>query len=241
MATSAVCGRYYLVGTEPELRARFELDAFGIDWQPRYNIAPQQLVPIIIAHRGKRSIGLVRWGLVPAWAPDESAGMKTIKARAETVATKPAYREAFRLRRCIVPASGFYEWQADPVRGKIPMAVQPRDGEPIAFAGLWEKWRGPDGRALTTCTIITTEAAPEIRAIHDRMPVILDRAAQRLWLDPDTDADTLQALLRPPAAGSLDAYAVSRLVNSVANDTEDCLLPAGDEDAATTAPLDLFD
>src|SRR5512134_2723510 len=98
-----MCGRYYLISTGPDLRADFELDAFGIDWQPRYNIAPQQLVPIIIAHRGKRSIGLVRWGLVPAWAPDESAGMKTINARAETVATKPAYRDAFRLRRCIVP------------------------------------------------------------------------------------------------------------------------------------------
>lgn len=233
-----MCGRYYLVTTEPELRAEFELDAFGIDWQPRYNIAPQQLVPIIIAHRGKRSIGLVRWGLVPAWAPDESAGMKTINARAETVATKPAFREAFRYRRCIVPASGFYEWRSDPVRGKTPMAVHPTSREPIAFAGLWEKWRAPDGRTLTTCTIITTGAAPEIRHIHDRMPVILDRAAQRLWLDPDTAPDTLQSLLQPPAEGGLDAYAVSRLVNSVANETADCLLPAGGDDDAT---LDLFD
>lgn len=234
-----MCGRYYLVGTGPELRAEFELDSFGIDWEPRYNIAPQQLVPMIIEHRGKRSIGLVRWGLVPAWAPDESTGMKTINARAETIATKPAYREAFRHRRCIVPASGFYEWRSDPVRGKVPMAVHPANGEPIAFAGLWEKWRAPDGQTLTTCTIVTTEAAPEIRHIHDRMPVILDRAAQRLWLDPDTDPDTLQSLLQPPTDARLAAYAVSRLVNAVANDTEDCLLPAGDDDSAAT--LDLFD
>lgn len=233
-----MCGRYYLVSSEPELRAEFELDSFGIDWQPRFNIAPQQLVPIIIAHRGKRSIGLVRWGLVPAWAPDESAGLKTINARAETVATKPAYREAFRQRRCIVPASGFYEWRRDAGGGKTPMAVQPAGGASLAFAGLWEKWRGPDGRSLTTCTIVTTEAAPEIRHIHDRMPVILDRAAQRLWLDPETDVDTLTSLLRPPAEGSLTAYAVSRLVNSVANDNEDCLLPAADEPPEV---LDLFE
>lgn len=224
-----MCGRYYLISTGPDLRADFELDAFGIEWQPRYNIAPQQLVPIIIAHRGKRSIGLVRWGLVPAWAPDESAGMKTINARAETIATKPAYRDAFRSRRCIVPASGFYEWRRHADGRKTPMAVHPAEREPIAFAGLWETWRGPDGRKVTTCTIITTEAAPEIRHIHDRMPVILDREAQRAWLDPASDPDTLQALLRPPESLELQAYVVSRLVNSVANDNEDCLLPAVDE------------
>jgi len=224
-----MCGRYYLIGTEPELRAQFDLDAFGFEWQPRYNIAPQQPVPIIIAHRGKRAIGLVRWGLVPAWAESEEVGMKTINARAETIATKPAYRDAFRLRRCIVPASGFYEWRKETGGGRTPHAVQPAGGGALAFAGLWEKWRAPDGRAVTTCTIVTTEAAPEIRHIHDRMPVILDRAGQRLWLDPDAELDSLTPLLRPPADARLQAYVVSRLVNSVRNDSPDCLLPAADE------------
>lgn len=224
-----MCGRYYLIATEPELRAQFELDAFGIEWQPRYNIAPQQPVPIVIAHRGKRSIGLVRWGLVPAWAPDDTAGMKTINARAETITEKPAYREAFRHRRCIVPASGFYEWRKDAAGAKTPLAIHPRDLEPIAFAGLWEKWRGPDGRTVTTCAIVTTAAAPEIRHIHDRMPVILDRDAQRVWLDPESDTDSLLALLQPPERSELQAYVVSRLVNTVKNDSPDLLLPAADE------------
>jgi len=221
-----MCGRYYLIHGEPALRAQFDLDTFGFEWRPRYNIAPQQPVPIIIEHRGRRAIGLVRWGLVPAWAPDESAALKTVNARAETVATKPAYRDAFRLRRCIVPASGFYEWRKEATGGRTPHAVQPGGREALAFAGLWEKWRGPDGRTVTTCTIVTTEAAPEIRHIHERMPVILGRVGQRLWLDPETDLEALQALLQPPPDAGLQAYVVSRLVNSVANDSPDCLLPA---------------
>jgi putative SOS response-associated peptidase YedK len=224
-----MCGRYYLIGSEPELRAQFDLDAFGFEWQPRYNIAPQQPVPIIIAHRGKRALGLVRWGLVPAWAESEDVGMRTINARAESIAEKPAYREAFRSRRCIVPASGFYEWRREAGGGRTPHAVQPADGRPLAFAGLWEKWRGPDGRTVTTCTIVTTEAAEAIRPIHDRMPVILDATGQRLWLDPDTDPETLLELLRRPPDAGLQAYVVSRLVNSVRNDSPDCLLPAPDE------------
>jgi putative SOS response-associated peptidase YedK len=218
-----MCGRYYLIADEPQLRAQFDLDAFGFAWQPRYNIAPQQPVPIIIAHRGRHAIGLVRWGLVPAWAAAESAGANTINARAETIASKPAFRDAFRLRRCIVPASGFYEWRKEASGGRTPHAVQPAAGEALAFAGLWEKWRGPDGRTVTTCTIVTTEAAPEIRNIHDRMPVILDRAGQRLWLDPDAEIESLSELLRPPADSGLQAYVVSRLVNSVQNDSPDCL------------------
>jgi putative SOS response-associated peptidase YedK len=224
-----MCGRYYLAEGEPQLRAQFDLDAFGFEWQPRYNIAPQQPVPIIVAHRGRHAIGLVRWGLVPSWAETENVGLSTINARAETIATKPAFRDAFRLRRCIVPASGFYEWRKDADGHRTPHAVQPAAGGPVAFAGLWEKWRAPDGRTVTTCTIVTTEAAPAIRPIHDRMPVILDRAAQQLWLDPDTDLETLAGLLEEPPDACLQAYVVSRLVNSVRNDSPDCLLPAADE------------
>ena len=221
-----MCGRYSLIQGEDALRAQFDLDAFGFDWQPRYNMAPQQPVPIIVAHRGRRTIGLVRWGLVPAWAPTDAADMKTINARAETVATKPTYRDAFRLRRCIVPASGFYEWRKEAGGSRTPHVVRPGGPEALAFAGLWEKWRDPDGRTVTTCTIVTTAAAPEIRHIHDRMPVILDRTGQRLWLDPETDLETLTSLLQPPADARLQAYVVSRLVNSVANDSPDLLLPA---------------
>ena len=225
-----MCGRYYLIHGETALRAQFDLDTFGFEYHPRYNIAPQQPVPIIIEHRGRRAIGLVRWGLVPAWAPDESAGMKTINARAETIATKPAYRDAFRLRRCIVPASGFYEWRKEAAGGRTPHAVRPAGTDALAFAGLWEKWRGPDGRTVTTCTIVTTDAAPEIRHIHDRMPVILDGTGQRLWLDPETDAATLTALLRPPADAGLQSYVVSRLVNSTAHDSPDLVAPAEQTD-----------
>lgn len=221
-----MCGRYYLSHDETALRAQFDLDAFGFEWQPRYNIAPQQPVPIIIEHRGHRAIGLVRWGLVPAWAPDDRPDMKTINARAETIATKPAYRDAFRLRRCIVPASGFYEWRKESGGSRTPYAVRPPGQEALAFAGLWEKWRGPDGRTVTTCTIVTTDAAPAIRHIHDRMPVILDRTGQRLWLDPETDPESLQALLLAPPNAGLQTYVVSRLVNSVSNDSPDLVAPA---------------
>lgn len=211
------------------------MEEFGIaegslDWAPRYNIAPTQDVAVVVAgERGPR-IGTLRWGLVPYWAHDPAIGNRLINARAESVADKPAFRDAFRSRRCLVLADGFYEWQRTaPGKPKIPVFVRLPDGRPFAFAGLWERWRPPGGEPLYTCTIITTDAAPAVRPVHDRMPVILPPDRRRQWLDHDAKAADLLALLHP-YAGALDAYPVSTLVNSPENDSPDCVSPAESAD-----------
>ncbi|HSJ16424.1 MAG TPA: SOS response-associated peptidase [Longimicrobiales bacterium] len=222
-----MCGRYFLVSPPETLQRALGIARLPKDLRPRYNIAPLQRVPVIVSHRGERVLGLIRWGLTPAWAPSDEDAVRNINARSETVAEKPSFRDAFRLRRCLVPADGFYEWRRNTGGSRTPMAVRPATAAPIAFAGLWERWRAPGGEEVTSCVILTREAADEIRAIHDRMPVILDEAAQRVWLDPEATPEQLEALLRGEAP-PLQAYAVSGLVNAVRNDLPDCLLPVDD-------------
>ncbi len=206
-----MCGRYFITLKYDELTAAFPDFAPPApeSWQPRYNIAPTQPIAVV-PNDGKCAISFFRWGLVPAWAKDPAIGNRMINARAETLAEKPAFRAAYRYRRCLILADGFYEWQAVPgSRAKIPHAIRLKNGEPFAFAGLWDLWR-PDDTPLYSCTIITTEPNALVAPIHNRMPVILPRDAYTLWLTPGaTDAGALQTLLQPYPAEEMTAYPIS--------------------------------
>jgi putative SOS response-associated peptidase YedK len=221
-----MCGRYAFFAPAEAVRRLFAVDAVP-DLVPRYNIAPTQDVAIVREPaRGARELALVRWGLVPAWAREASIGQRMINARAETVAVKPAYRDAFRSRRCLVLADGWYEWQPSG-SGKQPWFIHGQDGETLGLAGLWERWRDrASGATLESCTIITRDAAPAIAGIHDRMPVVLPRAAYAEWLDPENaDAAALSRCLAAPASGGLAAEAVSRTVNDARHEGAQLIEP----------------
>lgn len=198
-----MCSRYSLSTPAETLAEHFRLERIP-PLTPRHNIAPSQQVPIVRLpltesrpQMSGREMTLVRWGLIPAWAKDPAIGNRMINARAETVAEKPAFREAFARRRCLVPADGYYEWQRVG-RGKQPCCIRMRDGRPFAFAGLWEQWTRPDGKVVETCAILTTEPNETLRPIHDRMPVILDPDNYDLWLDPGVRSEEkLRPLLGP--------------------------------------------
>jgi putative SOS response-associated peptidase YedK len=180
-----MCGRFALYCDPFTLARRFETEALS-DLRPRYNVAPSQNIPIVREESGARRFALARWGLVPHWAKDMKIGYSMINARAETVASKPAFRNAFRHRRCLVPADGFYEWQVIPdSKIKQPWFIALRGREPMAFDGLWEKWRSPDGDDVESCSIIVTDANEIMRPIHDRMPVILAPGDWDAWLETD--------------------------------------------------------
>jgi len=218
-----MCGRYTLATPAEWIRDSFELD-FTPELGPRYNIAPTQDAPVFLLRDGRRRLEWLRWGLVPSWARDASVGNRMINARAETVREKPAFRNAFRQRRCLVPADGFYEWRRIGAL-KIPMRFRRRDRCPFAFGGLREHWTGPDGNALHTFTILTTEANELVRPIHDRMPLVLDPRHYALWLDADADPERVAELLRPDPLPDFEAYEVSTLVNNPRNDDPACIEP----------------
>jgi putative SOS response-associated peptidase YedK len=200
------------------VRDRFRLD--GLEpFAPRDNIAPSTPVLAVREAEGRRLGGLLRWGLVPHWAKEEKIGYSMINARAETVSSKPAFRDAFRRRRCLMPASGFYEWRQGP-GGKQPYYIRGRDEDLMAFAGVWERWTSPEGRKIETCAIIVTEANELVRPIHDRMPVILGEDTWRSWLDGGTPTEALRAMLTPCPSAWLTAYPGSADVNSPRNDSE---------------------
>jgi putative SOS response-associated peptidase YedK len=207
------------------MRRLFDLEGPPLNLEPRYNIAPTQDAPIIRRNAaGARTMAMLRWGLVPSWSKEgPESGYSMINARAETVADKPAYRAAFRDRRCLVPADGFYEWRKE-AAGKQPFRFTMADGAPFVFAGLWESWRRPDGTELQSFTIIVTAANALVAGVHDRMPVILDGAAAELWLAGGAKQDLL-ALLVPFAAEKMVATAVSKRVNSAANDDPGVIEP----------------
>ena len=211
-----MCGRYTLVADIAELGERFGFDADGLPHLPSYNIAPTQMALAVTNGDGRHAFRM-RWGLVPSWARNLSSGRPMINARAETVAERPAFRSAFRRRRCLVIADGYYEWQAAG-SSRTPFRIAMESGEPFAFAGLWETWRNPEGETVTSCAIITTEATEALSPIHDRMPVILPRDLEDLWLDHGVeDPGLLSGILAPYAGGGLEAYRVPTLVNSVRN------------------------
>ena len=211
-----MCGRYSLTANLGELALRFQFDGDRLTVEPAYNVAPTQDVLTVVGGETRRG-GFMRWGLIPHRAKRAAIGSRMINARAETVGEKPAFRYALRRRRCLVLADGFYEWQRVG-RVRRPMRVVMRSGEPFAFAGLWSVWRDPEGNAVPSCTIITTAANGLLRPIHDRMPVVLPREMEGLWLDQSVDHPVaLAGVLSPYPAGAMDAYEVSALVNSVSN------------------------
>jgi putative SOS response-associated peptidase YedK len=198
----------------------------GAPLRPRYNIAPSQAIPtIVIEPEVGRRCDWKRWGLVPSWAKDPAPGARLFNARSETVALKPSFRAAFRRRRCLIPAEGFYEW-APRNRGHQPFYFQPLDAPLLAFAGLFESWRGAGGEVIDSCTLLTTEANPEVAEVHPRMPVILRPSAFDLWLDPNAAPESLEALFGPAPPGSLWKYAVTHHVDNPRLDDPACLTAA---------------
>ena len=230
-----MCGRFTLRTPAHQLA-----EAFGVEVRAnlaaRYNIAPSQDIAVVRAapepdndDGGWRELTILRWGLVPQWARDAAMGNRMINARAETVAEKPAFRAAFRQRRCLIAADGFYEWRKAPDGSKQAYFIARADDAPFAFAGLWERWRLPGAEPLETCAIITTDANATLAPIHHRMPVILAAGDHDAWLDPDAPpGDALTALLRPAPPDAVIARAVGRHVNSARNDDPVCIEPAAD-------------
>ena len=212
-----MCGRYSLTADLGELAGRFEFDGDWEAFERRYNIAPTQEVLTVVGGETRRA-GYMRWGLIPFWAKNASIGSRMINARAETVAEKPAFRNSLRRRRCLVLADGFYEWQRVG-KTKRPYRIVMRSGEPFAFAGLWETWRDPEGTVIPSCTIITTTPNDLLKPIHNRMPVILPKDIEEFWLDESVDDPiALGSVLTPYPDDVMEAYEVSPLVNSAAND-----------------------
>ena len=222
-----MCGRYAFYSPAEAVKRTFALD-FSPELDPRYNIAPTQSVPALrVAEEGSRRLVMLHWGLVPRWAKERAIGNRMINARSETLAEKPAYRDAFRRRRCLVLADGWYEWQPA-AGGKQPWFVRLRDPRPIAFAGLWERWKDPAGEMLESCTIVTTDASESIRKIHERMPVVLPEQAWDRWMDPAyTDTEALSKTLGPYDSKALQAWQVSRLVNAPKNEGAKLIEAAG--------------
>jgi putative SOS response-associated peptidase YedK len=221
-----MCGRYTLSCADMSLVELLRL-SIPPRLEARYNIAPTQQVPVLRSGPEAKTgeLEMVRWGLIPGWAKDPAIGNRLINARSETAAQKPAFRAAFRQRRCLVPADGFYEWQKLG-RRKQPHYIRMRQGGPFAMAGLWERWQDPEGTAIESCTLLTTAANELLRPLHDRMPVILSPDEFSMWLDPEiTDAARLKALLRPYDPTEMAAHPVSTLVNSPANDSPACVEP----------------
>jgi putative SOS response-associated peptidase YedK len=229
-----VCGRYTLATpNHPGLRSRFGLDE-RLEVRRRFNVAPGDHVVAVTTDRDGRPRGdTLRWGLVPHWAGGPKDGARMINARAEGVAERPAFRDAFAGRRCLVLADGFYEWERRPGAPKQPWWITRADGEPFAFAGLWATWRPPqDGvEPLRTCAIVTTQANGAVAPLHDRMPVILDAGAEAAWLDAATSAADLHDLLAPLRDDATALRPVGPAVNDARHDAEDCLDPPGPADA----------
>jgi putative SOS response-associated peptidase YedK len=222
-----MCGRYRLSRRKQLVEEYFNSADWQDDWNPRYNIAPTQPVPVIRQHPKEpvRQISTMRWGLIPYWAKHTSGAANTIDARSETAATKPAFRDPLRHRRCLIPADAFYEWKRT-TSSKQPFCFEVNDGELFAFAGLWDGWKDPSSDWVKTCSILTTIPNSVTSAVHDRMPVILDPDSYDLWLDPGmTNVQVISELLKPYDARLMRCYPVSTRINHVANDDEECSRP----------------
>jgi putative SOS response-associated peptidase YedK len=219
-----MCGRYRLSRRKQIIEEYFETAPWDDDWDPRYNIAPTQPVPVIRQHPKEpiRQISLMKWGLIPHWAKNASESAKTMNARSETAAIRPAFRDPMRFRRCLIPADGFYEW-ARKGTTKQPYCFEVQDGALFAFAGLWDGWKDASGNWVKTCSILTTTPNALTSAVHDRMPVILPPDAYDLWLDPGlNDVQVVSELLKPYDANAMRSYPVSMRVNRVENDDQEC-------------------
>jgi putative SOS response-associated peptidase YedK len=232
-----MCGRYVITSAPEAIRALFRYQEQP-NFPPRFNVAPSQPIPVVRLADGVRQFALVRWGLLPSWVKDPKTFALLINARGESVLDKPAFRAAMKRRRCLIPADGFYEWQAGGAR-KQPYFIRLKSGAPMAFAGLWECWTGPNGEELETAAIVTTNANRALGHIHGRMPVILAPDAFDLWLNcAEVDAQTAAALITPAPDDLFEAYPISTEVNRVANDNAKLLEPvvAGAEPPPPATP-----
>ncbi|WP_276352584.1 SOS response-associated peptidase [Cohnella caldifontis] len=221
-----MCGRYTITVTMEELMLHYFADLPSVPFHlPRYNVAPTQMVPAVVNDGQRNRLGLLKWGLIPPWADDEKGGSRLINARAETLQERPAYRDAFRRKRCLIPADGFYEWKAAPGGGgKRPYRIRLKGGGLFSMAALYETWTAPDGRRVSSFAIVTTEPNKLMAGIHDRMPVILRREDEALWLDRRVqDPAELTELLVSYPDDEMEAYEVDRRVGNPANDDAACL------------------
>lgn len=222
-----MCGRFVQASDPVEYAEHFGAAvSVAESLSPSWNVAPTDQVYGIAEHDDRRLLGAFRWGLVPWFAEDLKVGARHINARAETVASKPTFKDSFRRRRCIVPADGFYEWERKESGGKLPHYLFRSDGSPLALAGLWGSWRDGEGERVVSCTVITTTPNDLVAPIHDRMPVVLSREHWDRWLDPGfEDVSALRAMLVPFDASAMAGYPVSTLVNKVANNYAECIAP----------------
>ncbi|WP_033542592.1 SOS response-associated peptidase [Planococcus sp. CAU13] len=225
-----MCGRFALYADYKMILERFDIDQASFEeeeYEPSYNIAPSQQVAAVISDGSSNRLGKLQWGLIPPWAKEAKIGYKMINARAETAAEKPSYRNAFKKKRCLIIADSFYEWRKEET-GKKPMLIKMKSDEPFAFAGLWESWKSPEGETVYSCSILTTSPNNVMESIHDRMPVILSKEAEKIWLDPDVqDIGLLESLLKPFDAAEMEAYEVSDQVNSPKNNTPELIRKIG--------------
>ncbi len=224
-----MCGRFTQSQSADAIAQAFQVAVPSLT--PRYNIAPTQSVATVLQtpEHKDRQFKLLHWGLIPSWAKDPKMGARLINARAETVAEKPAFRSAFRQRRCLVLADGFYEWQKqENTKQKQPYYFRFKDGRPFAFAGLWERWQDSNSETIESCTLLTTAANELMRPIHDRMPVIIDSKYYDLWLNPEVQKrELLQPLLHPYPTEEMTAYPVSQTVNKPSHDSAECIESIG--------------
>jgi putative SOS response-associated peptidase YedK len=222
-----MCGRYRLSRRKQIIEEHFDSVSGEEDWIPRYNVAPTQSIPVIRQNPKEpvRELSLMRWGLIPSWAKDSSGAARMINARSETASTKPAFRDALKSRRCLIPADGFYEWKRDG-KTKQPYCFEVGEDELFAFAGLWDRWKESSGNWVKTCSILTTTPNAVTAPVHDRMPVILDRDGYDLWLDPGMqNLAAASDLLKPYDARLMRCFPIGTRINHVANDDEECSRP----------------
>ena len=220
-----MCGRFSRKATLQAIIDEFEIEDVTGTIKPSYNVAPGQDVAVILKDEN-RKLGLLKWGLIPSWAKDPAIGNRMINARAESVAEKPSFKHPIRRKRCLIVADGFYEWRKEG-KQKVPMYIFLKDQKPFVFAGLWDTWTAPDGKMVATCTIITTEPNTFMERIHNRMPVILPKHHIDTWLDRSIDNEQeVLPLLKPYPEKEMDAYEVSRFVNSPKNNSPECIKPA---------------
>lgn len=235
-----MCGRYTLTRRDTEMMERFDIEEIICDRQnlmPRFNIAPSQMVPVIITKEGQRVLAQFKWGLIPFWAKDIKKTKPVINARSETVSEKPFFKQALMKRRCLIPADGFFEWKHRN-KEKIPMFIHVNDQELFAFAGLWDEWTSPDGELIRTCTIITTEANNSVTPVHDRMPVIVRPEHESLWLDADVrEPEILIPVLKQLPDEAIKMHQVSTLVNSVKYDVAALIEPVPVQPTLFEVPL----
>src|SRR5688500_10977171 len=230
-----MCGRYTLISNPEAIRALFRYEGLP-NFPPRYNIAPTQPIAVVRMVEGRRELALLRWGLIPGWVKDPRAFSLLFNARRESLLEKPAFQSAMRYRRCLIPFDGFYEWKRSGTR-KQPHYIRASNGGPMAFAGLWESWMGPNGEEMETAAIVTTAANPQLAQLHNRMPVILPPEAFDLWLDHRAvDAETAAALIAPAREDLLEVHPVSDSVNRAADDTPQMIEPVEEITEAEIAP-----